>query len=108
MVELRQNVGGTYRIRILTRRDERPRVPNPGKPAVDCGDIFRSNPCQPGLIQPPLLGVDEVERAVTRDRAADAAAVLLLVHRQRRARQRVPPVQTLVAEVTVEVAVYHV
>ena len=53
---------------------------------------------QAGLIEQALLGVGEVERAVPRDRPAEAAAELLLRHRQRRARERVRRVEGVVAE----------
>ena len=50
------------------------------------------------LIEQALLEVREVERAVPENRAAEAAAELLLVHRQRRAGQRVGRIEAVVAQ----------
>ena len=53
---------------------------------------------EPGLIEQALLEVPEEECAVSHERPAKACAVLLLVHWQRGARERIGRVETVVAD----------
>ncbi len=66
------------------------------------GTVSREDRDEPGLIEQTLLEVREEERAIARQRTTEAAAVLLLVHRQRGAGERIRRVETVVTDEIVE------
>ncbi len=82
--------------------DRRAGITGRRQSGVDDRHIFREDGGQSGLIEQPLLEVREVEGAIRHDRAAEAAAVLLLVHRQRLARERVRGVEGVVTKEAIE------
>ncbi len=84
MVDLAERVGRVHRVRIDARRNRHATIARLRQPRVDTGDAVGRNRDQSGLVQPALLDVGEVERAVTAQRPARAGPVLLLVHRQLR------------------------
>jgi hypothetical protein len=105
VIDLGENVRRVHRIGIIAGGDSRARVADRCKPVVDGVDVFLRHRDKARLIEPLLFDVAEIKRAVAHQRPTHAAAILLLVHRQPGARQRVRRVEALVTEVAVAVAV---
>ena len=61
---------------IHARCDERAAIADRSEPGVDGAGIGITDGREPALIEPALLDVCEIKRAVRHDRAAKAAAIL--------------------------------
>src|SRR5438067_7353564 len=80
MIDLAQQVGAVYRIRIRAGTDRRTGIPDCGESCVDERDVLRKDGDESRLIEQPLLEIREVKRPAVHDRTTHAAAVLLLMH----------------------------
>jgi len=103
VIDFQQRVRGVDWIRIDARREERPAIADRAQPCVDGVDSGGRNRHESGLIELAAFDVAEDKRPVARDGSADAAAVLVLVHRQLRAGEGVRRVQAIVAKKCVAV-----
>src|SRR5437867_2137479 len=103
MIHFRQEVAVVNRVGIKTRCNRRPLVAGRGKPRVDSVHVYGRDGDEAALIQPPLLEVGEVESAVMYERAAETRAILRLGGRKLAVGKRVGCVETLIAQVTIQV-----
>src|SRR6185503_12252934 len=91
VVDLGQEVGRVNRIRIDAGRDRRAWIADGSEPGVYRADVVgratgrerrATDRGEARLVELSLLEVRKVEGAIAGDRAAEARAVLVLVHRQ--------------------------
>ncbi len=104
VIDLAEDVQRIDGIRVEARRNRLPGIPDLVQPGVDDRDVGIQHGDESVLIEIPVLEVPEEERPVLPDRPAEAEAVLLLRHRQRRAAQRIVRVEVVVAEIPVDAA----
>jgi hypothetical protein len=108
VIDLAERRRAVHRVRVNSGGDGRARIPHLSQASVDGVHIHLADRGQSGLIQAALLDVREVEGAIACDRTAQAGPVLLLVHRQLCPRERVGPVERIVAEEAVRRASHRI
>jgi hypothetical protein len=72
VIELRERVRRVHRIGIDAGADERSAVADAASRALMTATVGTETVTKAGLVQPPLLDVAEDERAIARDRSAEA------------------------------------
>src|SRR4029450_12711701 len=102
MIELRERIRAVNRIRIDAGRNRCARVGGRQELRIDNGHALLRNRHETGLIEQALLEVPEEEGSTPHERTAEAAAVLLLVHRQGGARDGIGRIEAVVANEVVE------
>ena len=105
MIQLCQHIRVVHRVGIQAGVDSRTLISGGIQAVVDGGDVGRCNGDQTTLVQLTLFKISEEKRTVFFDGATQTGAILSLRRRQFCIGQRVGGVETLIAKVSIKIAI---